>query len=297
MISRGPPPKPDPSKRYPWWRAYTDLTRHSKWRLVAAMTHVPIDRAAMVAIDLLCQANKSAPRGSVADWSVLEYAVHFGIDPEEPARVRAYLEEIGWIQQDVITGWYGRQRESDNDATSTERKRRQRANLKAEREAAAQSSYPLSRVTNRDIRDGHDREEEIRKKGGLGERVVDKSAETTTGLPGGTIHSNTGESGETFVLWLATEGTRIVMERMDPPHGIKRTRAMQLIERWLRDIDEDRAALTTIIKVVEAKNLIGAQFHNLVSSQVERARVEKSGQSQLALMPPRPAGKRRAENG
>lgn len=65
--------------------------------------------------------------------------------------------------------------------------------------------------------------------------------------------------------WLANEGARIVVERMN----VHPQRAALLIERFGRDLD-DPMALAAIISAADNPALTSAQFHVLVSTQVAR---------------------------
>lgn len=139
------PPKPKRPVLGGWCRLFDDFTGNKKWRLVAAQSGVPLDRVHSIVIAMFNQANKrprSAPRGSLEEFSVEECAIALDVPPEDVARVYTTLQNRGWIDdQDFISKWYLRQPDSE-DPTAKDRQRRSRANRKEELE-----SFSPSRVT------------------------------------------------------------------------------------------------------------------------------------------------------
>src|SRR6266478_6617526 len=59
-------------RRYGWHRRYNGFTGDSKWRLIATMTALPVAQVIAVVDDICETANQGRPRGSIADFSVLE---------------------------------------------------------------------------------------------------------------------------------------------------------------------------------------------------------------------------------
>jgi hypothetical protein len=83
-------------------------------------------------------------------------------------------------------------------------------------------------------------------------------------------------------LWLASEGVRIVTERMQETRTLAETR----MARWRdRELAGDAAALGEIIRAADAADYMGARFHNLIVDQIKRRAVTADGQKPLPLPP------------
>ncbi len=83
-------------------------------------------------------------------------------------------------------------------------------------------------------------------------------------------------------LWLATEGVRIVTERMVETPGLAATR----VARWKdQALAGDAATLAEIIRAVDALDYIGPRFHNLIVDKIRRAPSQASPQQELKLPP------------
>ena len=89
------------------------------------------------------------------------------------------------------------------------------------------------------------------------------------------------------MLWLATEGRRIVVQRLNETPA----KAQMRIERWQEKIGGDLAALTAILDRLDATDLVVAQFLVEVTSAIDRHRQQRNG-PQLPLVGI--VGKRRA---
>lgn len=97
------------------------------------------------------------------------------------------------------------------------------------------------------------------------------------------IHPNTGNSGHKVdpELWLATEAKRIIIERLQVNGPLAEVR----LERWLRELNGDQAALVEIVKAADRADYIGARCHNLIVDQVKRHAHSADGQRTLPLPP------------
>jgi hypothetical protein len=269
------PPTPPHLRRYGWWRAYRGLPRHSKWRLVAAKTGVPIDRVTIIAIDLIDQASTGRPRGSLAEYSIEECAAHFGFEAEEVARVYACLEEIGWIDQEYLVTWDERQPDQE-DQTSAERQQRFRKKKRAERLSPTRNG--VTAVT--------------------GVTVTTRQDKTLESPPAvKVIHINSGDSGDSLTgkeaaeVWLATEARRILIDQqvaISVGKASAEDQAKTKIERWLRDLNGDAETLAGFIKTVDANHFAGARFLNLIGDQLRRHVATAKNEAMLPLPPQKP---------
>ena len=275
------------------------------FRAAATLAHARVHQVVAVALRLDCLANAASPRGTVADMSVPEFAAALQLPANTVARIRAALEDpdIGWLAQDLIVDFYERNPD-DCDPTAAERQRRHRAKLRADRRelaayAAANPSTgpPLMHSHGASRRDSVTvtpryvtlqnlsslpSEAPRARASGAADRLAEKKEERT-GASGEVVHRNSGPSGDNLYaidpeLWLATEGQRIVIERMAVPPS----RAAQLLERWRIAAGDSHAALAAIIAGADATDYVGAQFHNLVVLGCKRA---AATQPQLPLPP------------
>src|SRR5258706_8475141 len=103
------PPTPPHLRRYGWLRLYSDFPMHAKWRVIANAAGVPVHEVVAVAVTILCKANVGRPRGSLAEFSILECAAALDVPPEDAARIYAAMEGHGWIDQDYLVTWDERQ--------------------------------------------------------------------------------------------------------------------------------------------------------------------------------------------
>lgn len=273
-------------RKYEWCRLRNDFTDLPVWRAVARRCKIPVHQVVAIALRLEGLANKSVPRGNVADMSVPEFAAALDLRPNVVARVRAAFEEpdISWIDQDFLVGFYERNPDEE-DPTAAERQRRRRAKLKlaAQLAGARAPPYPPSRDVTRDSVTVTARSDHILAKGLVEEELDAIEREGA----GGAVHSGSGESGDESppaiepVLWLVVEGKRIVAQRcaMYPP------RAQLEIERWQKELRDD-ALLADILHNVDLLGKTGGAFMDVVRQEIGRRRHEAKGPP-LPLMPPR----------
>jgi hypothetical protein len=132
----GTPLKPSRPKRYGWFRQYNDFVSHPKWLAVSDRTKVELCRVLAIVTCIEVAANKGRPRGSIADFSVLECAAALRIPAPEVRRVYKALEKCGWIDQEYLSTWDDRQPDKE-DPTNAIRQQRHREKRRAERTASA----------------------------------------------------------------------------------------------------------------------------------------------------------------
>lgn len=247
----------------PWCRLHHKLYDDTALRLVAQRAGVPLHLVEAFVLRLEIFASANHPRGQIAGFNVAALSAHWSLpNVDVLGRIYAQLEEIGWIEQDALAT-FDERNAGLNDPTATERKRNQRAREKAEEAAAAREAkapatvYPQSRHVTRDVTPYQNREVE------------------------------SGESGEA-AAWLATEGKRLLAE-----HQVANPETA--IERWRRDLDNDAAALATIIKAAAATGYVAGRFHNLIVDQIKRHPVK--GTTLPLPLGPMGVTKRRTENG
>ena len=287
-------------KRYSWTRINNNFPDLPAFRAAAAIARARVHQVVAVALRLDCVANVASPRGSVADMSVPEFAAALQLPADVVARIRAALEDpdIGYIVADFVTDFYERNPD-DCDLTAADRQRRHREKLReARRDLPAltaagppvlHSNVPSRRdtvtVTARDGRSKPSLPSEVPRARASG-AAAGLSSE---GTGGAVFHDDYGDSGENPgpELWLATEGERIVIERMQ----VVPARAKQLLERWRELAGDSHSALADVIAAADRADYVAARFHNLVVDGCKR--VPRQVEPQLPL-PPMPIGRRRA---
>lgn len=114
----------------------------------------------------------------------------------------------------------------------------------------------------------------------------DNSGDKASGEPAGLSEDRGGQDGDdqqaAAALWLATEGERIVTERMMEPRTLAATR----IARWRdQQLGGDSVALAAIIRAVDGTDYVGPRFHNLVVDRIKHAPREAAAQAELKLPP------------
>jgi hypothetical protein len=76
MFDRLPPR----AKRYGWLRIYNGFWDHATWKAVARLAQIHVTVVQRVVGKLLECGNKGRPRGSIADFSILETAVALDLE-------------------------------------------------------------------------------------------------------------------------------------------------------------------------------------------------------------------------
>lgn len=295
MTFRLPPrpesPKPPKLRRYEWCRLRNEFPDLPIWRAVSQRASVRVHQVVAVALRLECLANRSVPRGSVADMSIAEFAAALQLPANAVARIRAALEDpdIAWIDQDYLVDFHERNPDVV-DPTAAERQRRHREKLRAaraEQSATGPPGYPPSRDVTRDTVTGHARSDQI-----FSSATADNADACAGGSTEGTSdeeNSGIGRDPQADAqAWLATDGAKVVTGRLNDPPQMARTK----IERWLRAMDGNAAALRDIIEAAQATDATPAQFLGLVTDGIRR------WQQHPALpLPPRPVAAPRRGSG
>jgi len=257
------PPRLQRDKRYGWLRLYNDFARHPKWRVVSSMTGIPVSQVVAIAAAMLCHANMARPRGSLAEFNVLECGAALDIPSDSAARVYATLEELEWIEQDFITTWFERQPDQE-DPTAAERQRRRRQKRKAERVAnCPQEASRVTPVTHRDVT--LEQTEKRKKEGNASTLSSDVLAESAQGL----VNKEVGETQENQAkaeLWVMSEGVKITMARCACPKSIAELK----IVRWRNEASKNFLVLAQTLAKADTEGIIGDKFQRLVSSEIER---------------------------
>lgn len=289
-------------RKFEWCRLRNEFWDFPVWRQVAEMLHLPLHQVQAFGGRLDSFANAAIPRGYVGDFNAAQFGVTLGMSAEDAARIYAALEhaDVGWIDQDHVVNFWARNPDDKQDTTAAARQQRKRDRAKAmkaiaaefrrgeitELERVAQERWVMSEqfstvtdrhaVTHRDsvtVTPRADQRFEARPVDNFSDGVRGESA----GSPKGDV---AGAGGSPQVeAWLRSEGLRIVIERMTMPRGLAETR----LERWVRELQGNEAALAAIIEAADAANLGGSRFHVSVSEQIKRRLHDAEG-PRLPLM-------------
>jgi hypothetical protein len=256
------PTVPRRDRRFPWFRLYSDFAAHPKWRLLARAAGVTLSEALAVGVYLMCHANKSRPRGSLADFSPLECAAALDLEAEQVRAAYDELERLGWIDQDHLVTWDERNPDVE-DPTAAERQRRRRAKAKAERigepqQSAANDAGPARKtvtVTHRDVTPEES-------------RYLEDAAKAAD------------ERAKAESLEIATKAT-----------GERQLAVRVQLSRWLAAVRGNAVDLLNIVKEVDRENVRGDRFKAIVTQRTEQRR--KDAQASLPLGPVKIEGGRR----
>lgn len=284
---------PKKLRAYEWCRLRNDFLDLPLWRVVARRSKSSLSQVQVVVLRLEALANKSLPRGSIADMSIDEFAAALDLRPDIVARIRAALEEpgIGWIDQDHVVDFCVRNPD-DDDPTMRKKNAERQARFRAKRKVQTDLDIgtlgqppPLihSNVTSRrDSVTVTPRSDQIKNfDGDAFSCTGDIVAGSSQGLPKDEEIVDFGKAE----LWLRTEGWKLVTERM----RVLRSKAEQLIARWHAELDRDVVTLVRIMRAAITANVVADQFEQLVQDQIDRHRVD--GQRSLAFGP-RPVSNR-----
>lgn len=319
IASQNVPPKKPTLRKNNWTRIDHDMIKMDLWGLVAEMAHSSRAVVEAFITRLEVHANNNKPRGSVEGFNVAALAITWRHDRDELARIYAALEhhDIGWIDQDHIVTFWPRNPDGE-DVSAPERNRRKRLRKKIRDEGdakglsideilsameAAGVGYPQRWGDTRNAVTVTTRPEQIRKTENPGaEKNPDLSVqpalpenEQPTGAVDNSAAEPRGESANGLPMevpaiddaisteaetWLATEGLRIVIERLVVPPQ----RAATLIERWRRDLQDDAPAMVqTIAQAAGCAN--AAHFMVSVTDAVKRHLVRATNGGSLQLGP------------
>lgn len=296
-----PPPRPR-ERRFDWLRLSSGFTRHPKWRVVARMSGVELADVVSIVTDMLCRANKAKPRGSLADFSVLECAAALDLPPDSVRAVDGVLRELGWIDDgnDFISTWYERQPDQE-DSTAAERMRRYRAKKRQERgvpeaerpEAKKQSASAgavrmrrlrAERAANRLRTRADEACESVRTNAANVRPVRIEKASALQGLASVTrAHRNvTPRQDKTLSKTSSAEAAattqELSMEQIEisvaQAIGIRSLTAKVTVSKWLKGLDLETVA--GIVASARAQNLLGQAFERVVNQRIDAARRERT---------------------
>ena len=297
-----PAPKKATLKRYAWSRLHADLPTSDLWNLVADIAQCSRERVEALVWRLEVYASTNRPRGSIEGFNIRALAASWRCPHEELARVFAALEDVdvGWIEDDVIvTFWERNPDEEDPTGPARSRRSRKRRAIKQAMLAKGASvadildeferqgvAYPQTLRDTRVAVTVTARSDQIKQQRST-EAVDNCAAETAAGAEGTGEEAAAPDDAQSTdaATWLETEGTRLVVERLQVPTN----RARTLIERWSRDLGDDAPLMVNIIDSADKATRTVPHFLVTVTDAVRRhLDVQRSGR-RLPL-PPVPMG-------
>jgi hypothetical protein len=272
--------------------------------------------------------NRGYARGEVTHFNAEEFAVALGMNANDAARIFVALEDsdIGWVADGHVADFYDRNRDKEDDtaplrmrrlrarrtildllarlarlglvdgATRTEIEVRTRLigdqelfSLKSELALALSTQSTVTRNSRRNgVTVTPEKSTQILRE------AVDNFGDKASGSAEGLSERQQPDDAVTnphaeAELWLATEGTRIVTEKMMETRTLASTR----VTRWKdQQLGGDAVALADIIRAVDRLNYVGARFHNQVVDEIRRAPIRTAPQQELKL-PPVPVSERK----
>ena len=283
-------------QRYTWSRLHTDLLDDNRWALVAHRAGAPLPVVEALVVRLEIEANKSQPRGFVGEFNAEAMAVRWGVDVAMVLRIYDELErpDIGWIQQDTLTTFWGRNPDKI-DETAAERMRRMRSRkrgMKQLAQLAARGAIDegLRRERELALRESRDPELVIASWAApprsvtrntvtvtpRAEQIIkqDRAANAAPVAPLGTnlnpVDPAVFADNAKALQWLKGDGEALVTHRL----GGLRSTATKAIERWGVTLCGDVTALAAIIHASLATGTRGEAFRKLVENQVARQATE-----------------------
>jgi hypothetical protein len=290
-------------RRYTWGRFHSDLLDDNRWPLVARRANAPLPIVEALIMRLEAHANKSVPRGYVADFSAEGMAARWNVDADMIGRIYAELErpDIGWIDQEQIVTFWDRNPDKIDD-TAADRQQRVRDRKKGMRELAAAARQGLITQDQRLIRelalkDSKDPRALMAAWAGISTGASRRDSVTVTpradqiikqdglekrkrGSPGEEVGSGFFPGNGVDIvdfgqaqLWLESEGLTLVTARM----GSLAPRSRLLMERWSAAVDGDLPGLVAIIMGAVGTSAIGEAFQATVERQISRRKEEAAG--------------------
>lgn len=271
--------------------------------------------------------NRGYARGEVSHFNAEEFAIALGMNANDAARIMVALEDhdIGWVADGHVADFYDRNRDKEDDTAALRQRRRRlrttilqtlaqlarvglvdgatrtgieiRITLIDDRELSALKTELMTALSTRSTVTRDSRRDVVtvtpEKSTKVLDRPVDNSGDNASGaaegLSDGQIGGAEADQQAAAELWLATEGTRIVTEKMMETRTLAATR----VTRWKdQQLGGDAMALAEILRAVDRANYIGARFHNQVVDEIRRAPLKAAAQQELRL-PPVPISERK----
>jgi len=307
-------------REWHWCRRENDFSARRKWHVIAARVRLrPTDVIAFVnRLEEIGNAaeQRGHERGVVSDYSIEELAAELGLAADDAARVYAALEQEGWIDPEGMLGTFHRRNPDREDPTAPLRDRRRRTRdhvlkelarlgrlgrIDAARRAEIETSLKLlpdaelfalpATVAQLELTalSTEACATRVPRRG-----TVSLTPEQSRGLspvdnPG--REANVAAAGlseqEQAELWLASEGVRVIYERLSKWDGKDVADATNRMLRW-RDqkLGGDAARLVTILRGADDADYVGARFHNQVTAGIDAAVREGAPQRELRLAVP-----------
>lgn len=310
-------------RHWHWCRRGNNFSQMPIWRVVAAALELPLfqiqafaDRLEELANDA---GNRGLMRGEVSHFDADEFGAATGMSASDAARIFAELEARRWVVDGLVADFYDRNKDEE-DETAPLRMRRLRARSRIRKALAqlargaliapelrddferrlpsvttmgdaelfgldAEAQHALSTVTpvTRNAR-RNAVTVTVEETTSVQARAVDNGTsavdDETAGHPMGQAAAAEQLAAET-AAWLADEGARLVVAHM----GESTTRAAMLIERWGRDLGDDKAPLAEILQGTAQRGLAGAKFLVAVEQLVERQRRLNERGEELKIPP------------
>ena len=265
-------------------------------------------------------------RGSVETFDADEFALALDIATDEAARIFAALEDerVNWIAFDHLVTFYDRNKDREEDAESVrDRKRRSRTykrireqlgrlvrlgkatadqclavevTLKGISDAelvSLQNELARAELSTDGFRSQRSQSdsvtvtpEERTNSEQMRSSAVDNPPSGDRGASGGPPTVEAAESEDPFQLatrWIDERGVALLVEALT----IRTQLAQTHVERWRRDVQDDRA-LAAIMQAAEARGHLGARLHVVIAEGVQRFLRERSDGPMLAMGPVRP---------
>jgi len=293
-----PAPKKASLKRYTWSRLHADLPTSDLWSLVAEIANCSRERVEALVWRLEVYASTNRPRGSIEGFNIRALAASWRCPHEELARVLAALEDVdvGWIEDEVIVTFWERNPDEE-DPTGPQRSRRARKRRKIKK-AMLEKGASVAEILDEFERQGVAYPQPMRDTR-VAVSVTTRPDQTTAAESTAPVENSDavprGGAAGTFdekggpddaqstdaATWLASEGTRLVVERMQVPT----TRAQTLIERWSRDLSDDLPAVVAIIDQADKATRTVSHFVVAVTDAVRR-QIEVKGKGRRLPLPP-----------
>lgn len=227
--------------------------------------------------------------------------------------------DVGWIDQEHLATFWARNKDDEPDTTAALRSRRTYARKQLRKGFARLAREGLLPGSDRDLLDAlleHMADDELfeldlaRKNGGLlqaglstshgfsrrenvrpharadqrfEDRAVDNSGGGASRASGGSAKAEASGAGASpqpdIETWLATEGVRIVVVRMNLPRGLAETKLM----RWQREVGGDAAAIAGMIEAADHADKSGPAFLVSITDQIKQ-RLQDGEGPRLPLM-------------
>lgn len=311
------------NRRYLWCRLHNGFLDDPLFRVIADMSGRPLYQVIAFVARLESVANQGDPRGYVGDIRPAEFAAALGMPLEDVQAIYDALvhPEIGWIDQEHVAGFYGRNRDKE-DLGAANRQRRKRARRDVRRELSRRQKLGAISAEQRDSVEAvldtfeddqlYELKSKLRRGAALeaallstGHALSRRDSVTVTPRADQKIKEEVENSGSS--AWGEKEaaekgsdaagdlptGHGVTAEQWISGDGkrlvierlqIQPVLAETYIERWRRDLP-NAEALKKIIEGADNSGYVGARFHTIITDQVKRSRHLAEHGPQLPIGP------------